>query len=100
MLTVHLQLTSPSTAVTARLFAYIAIESNCKGKRILCPCPLGRRRVSSTLQVRERPALEGINIAVAVSRAPGKRQIKPTAALFEGDVLIEDDEEDEDFNGA
>jgi len=50
--------------------------------------------------VRERPALEGINIAVAVSRAPGKRQIKPTAALFEGDVLIEDDEEDEDFNGA
>lgn len=35
-----------------------------------------------------------------VSRAPGKRQIKPSAAIFEdGGLAMDDDESDEDFSG-
>lgn len=34
-----------------------------------------------------------------VSRGPGKRQIKPTVAVFQNDGGTDDDEEDEDFNG-
>lgn len=35
-----------------------------------------------------------------MSRAPGKRQIKPSAAVFEGEAgMLDDDEDDEDFLG-
>lgn len=35
---------------------------------------------------------------ILVSRAPGKRQVKPTAAIFE-EAAIDDDDDDEDFTG-
>ncbi|KAI1723773.1 PHD-zinc-finger like domain-containing protein [Ditylenchus destructor] len=38
-------------------------------------------------------------LKAAVSRAPGKRQIKPSAAIFEdGGLAMDDDESDEDFS--
>lgn len=42
-----------------------------------------------------------INIKLfSVSRAPGKRQIKPSAAIFDGEAgVLDDDEDDEDFQG-
>jgi len=50
-----------------------------------------------------KKCLKFLNLTFLVTRAPGKRQIKPSIALFEAEfnngVIDGDDDEDVDFSG-